>query len=193
MASLKSVKNRKDIVLTIKKITKAMELVATSKIKKAKRNCDKVSQYCLRIEEAFNNLNLNIKKWSDIISINPSNPKAFIVITSDLGMCGAYNSNILKLAKTKISEQDYLFIIGSKGIKIFRKHFNKDKIILSFENVGVRSSAGQSFDFLRSFWFHRRYKFREHIAPIFECGAFHAPHRSPSIWDRRSHLGACLS
>lgn len=136
MASLKSVKNRKDIVLTIKKITKAMELVATSKIKKAKRNCDSISQYCLRIEEAFNNLNLNIKKWSDIISINPSQPKAFIVITSDLGMCGAYNSNILKLAKTKVSEQDYLFIIGSKGIKIFRKHFNKDKIILSFENVG---------------------------------------------------------
>lgn len=136
MPSLKSVKNRKDIVLTIKKITKAMELVATSKIKKAKRNCDSISQYCLRIEEAFHSLNLNIKKWSDIISTNPSNPKAFIIITSDLGMCGAYNSNILKLAKTKVSEEDYLFIIGSRGVKIFKKNFDEDKIILSFENVG---------------------------------------------------------
>lgn len=62
MPSLKSVKNRKDIVLTIKKITKAMELVATSKIKRAKKNCDNISQYCLRIEETFHSLNLNIKK-----------------------------------------------------------------------------------------------------------------------------------
>lgn len=136
MPSLKDVKIRKDTVSTIRKITKAMELVASSKIKIAKRNYDKVKEYSFRIEEVFNNLDSKIKDWSNIIKIDQSKPAAYVVVTSDLGMCGAYNSNINKLAKATIKKDDYIFIVGSKGCKTLRKIFASDKIIKSFENVG---------------------------------------------------------
>ncbi len=136
MPSLKDIKVRKEAVSTIRKITKAMELVATSKIKRAKKNFDKVSEYSTRIEDVFNNMNVKIKDWNSIIKLDPSKPRAFIIITSDIGMCGAYNSNIVKLAKQTIKSDDYLFIIGTKGSKILRRVFAQDKIILSFDNVG---------------------------------------------------------
>lgn len=136
MPSLKDVKSRKETVSTIRKITKAMELVATSKVKSAKRNFDKVSEYSTRIEDVFYNMDAKIHDWSQIIKIDLSKPKAFIIITSDLGMCGAYNSNIIKLAKARITKNDYLFIIGSKGIKSLSRFFDKEKIIMTFEQVG---------------------------------------------------------
>ncbi len=136
MPSLKDVKSRKDTVSSIRKITKAMELVATSKIKTAKRNYEKVLSYSSRIEDVFHNIDIKIKNWNDIIKLDPSKPRAFIVITSDIGMCGAYNSNIIKLARKNITENDYLFIIGTKGSKFLKKNFNPEKIILSFEEVG---------------------------------------------------------
>lgn len=136
MASLKEVKTRKDVVSTIRKITKAMELVATSKIKAAKRNYDQVVQYSSRIEDVFNNINFKIQNWNDIIKLDPSKPRAFIVITSDIGMCGAYNANIFKLTKSVIKEDDYLFIIGTKGVKYFTKNLNSKNIVLTFPNAG---------------------------------------------------------
>ena len=136
MPSLKDVKSRKDTVSTIRKITKAMELVATSKIKTAKRNYEKVLTYSSRIEDVFHNIDIKIKNWDNIIKLDPSKPRAYIIITSDIGMCGAYNSNIIKLARKNIKEDDYLFILGTKGSKFFKKNFNGKNIILSFEEVG---------------------------------------------------------
>lgn len=136
MASLKEVKTRKDVVSTIRKITKAMELVATSKIKAAKRNYDQVVQYSSRIEDVFNNINFKIKNWNDIVKLDPTKPRAFIIITSDIGMCGAYNANIFKLTKSVIKEEDYLFIIGTKGVKYFTKSLNDKNIVLTFPNAG---------------------------------------------------------
>lgn len=142
MPSLKDVKTRKDVVGTIRKITKAMELVATSKIKIAKRYLDQVLQYSSRIEDVFYNMDVKIHDWSKIIKTDLSKPRAFIVITSDLGMCGSYNSNIIKLAKNTIRKNDYLFIIGSKGIKALKRIFDTKKIVMTFENVGDEPNYG---------------------------------------------------
>ncbi len=136
MPSLKDVKVRRDTVSTIRKITKAMELVATSKVKSAKKFYDKVLEYSSRIEDVFHNMDIKIKDWSNIVKTDLSKPRAFVVITSDLGMCGAYNSNIIKLAKSTIKKEDYLFIIGSRGSKILKRHFDENKIKLTFENIG---------------------------------------------------------
>ena len=61
MPSLQAIKSRKDTVVTIRKITKAMELVATSKIRRARQQLDKVLQYSDRIEGVFYNLEKKIK------------------------------------------------------------------------------------------------------------------------------------
>lgn len=136
MPSLQSVKNRKDTVATIRKITKAMELVATSKIRKSKDDFDKVSQYSTRIEDVFYNLDSKIKDLNQIINLNPQAPRVFIVITSDMGMCGAYNANIIRLAKQNINKGDYLIIIGTKGVKILSKFFDEKQILQKFVMVG---------------------------------------------------------
>lgn len=136
MPSLQSVKVRKNTVGTIRKITKAMELVATSKIRKAKLNHENVLQYSSRIEDVFYNLNTQIKNWDEILPLNPNNPRAFIIVNSDLGMCGAYNSNIIKLAKKTIRNDDYVILIGSRGVKVLSKFFDEDKILDKFEGIG---------------------------------------------------------
>ena len=136
MPSLHDVKTRRTTVSTIRKITKAMELVATSKIKKAKRNFDQVSAYSSRIEEVFQGLDQKVKNWNEILKFDDSQPNIYIVITSDLGMCGAYNSNIIRLAKSVIKPHDKLIILGTKGIKILENFFDKSQILQAFDYVG---------------------------------------------------------
>lgn len=136
MPSLQSIKTRKDTVSTVRKVTKAMELISTSKIRKAKNDFEKVFQYSSRIKSIFHGLNNEIKDWDKIIKFDFNKPKIFVVISSDLGLCGGYNSNIIKLSKQEISKNDYLVIIGSKGKKTLTKIFDKDKILLVFESIG---------------------------------------------------------
>jgi F-type H+-transporting ATPase subunit gamma len=60
----------------------------------------------------------------------------FIVITSDLGLCGGYNNNIFKLFKETVSENDYVIVLGSKGSRYIPKNFNEKNILLKFEHIG---------------------------------------------------------
>ncbi len=136
MASLQEVQSRISSVNTTRKITKAMELVSTSKLRKAKKNYEEVSSYSTRIEDIFHNLNTKIKDWNDIIKLDPSLPRVFIVITSDLGLCGGYNNNIFKLFKETVSENDYVIVLGSKGSRYIPKNFNEKNILLKFEHIG---------------------------------------------------------
>lgn len=140
MPSLQNVKNRKETVGTIRKITKAMELVATSKIRRAKINYENVMQYCKRIEDVFFNIEDKIRDWKKILHLDITKPRVFVVINSDMGMCGAYNSNIIKLAKSSITKDDYVILVGSRGIKQLSKVFDNDKILFTFESVGDEPS-----------------------------------------------------
>lgn len=136
MASLQEVKSRINSVNTTRKITKAMELVSTSKLRRAKENYNKVSLYSNRIEDIFHNLNTKIDDWNDIIKLDSSLPRIFIIITSDIGLCGGYNNNILKLFKQNVTSEDYIIVLGGKGVKTISKNFAKDKILLLFPTVG---------------------------------------------------------
>lgn len=136
MASLQNIKIRQETVKTIRKITKAMQLVAASKIRRANEQYEKVLQYSSRIEGVFYNLETKIKDWQQIIKIDLSKPRIFVVNTSDTGMCGAYNANIIKLAKQLIRPEDFVIIVGSRGVKPLSKYFQKSQILQVFENVG---------------------------------------------------------
>ena len=119
MASLQEIKSRLGSIETTKKITKAMQLVATAKLQKAQSNLTSIQEYYTSVHEMFQELLANV---NDIEAIMPKNAKdstLYILITSDMGLCGSYNSNIYKLAKENVRANDKLTVIGSKGVSHF--------------------------------------------------------------------------
>ena len=100
-----STKRRIRSVESTRKITKAMELVSTS-------NLNMTQEILANIED----------KTSIYTDMNRQGPKLYIVVFSNLGLCGGYNANISKCAKEFIDkENDKLIIIGLKGINSLKK------------------------------------------------------------------------
>ncbi|MCR8613330.1 MAG: ATP synthase F1 subunit gamma [Mycoplasma sp.] len=116
MASLEETKRRIKSVTTTRKITKAMQLVATAKLKRAKDNLENIQEYYSAVYDTFHDLLSNVEDIKKLLSNDGSDTKLFIVINSDLGLCGGYNSNIFKLVKQTSSAKDKIISLGSKGI-----------------------------------------------------------------------------
>jgi len=122
MASLQQTKSRIRSVSSTKKITKAMELVATSKLKKAKDLHKALTPYKDEVFEIISYLAKNVED-KDYVFLNngKTNKNLFIIINSSLGLCGSYNIEINKYAMSLVSKDDDLIIIGSKGISYFKQ------------------------------------------------------------------------
>ena len=132
--NLLQTKNRIRSVASTKKITKAMELVATSKLKKAKDLNYKLTPYKNEVFEiiaycANNVLDKDYKYFKE----NKSDKTLNIVITSTLGLCGGYNIAVEKFVNENVSKNDDLIVLGSKGVRFFTsKGYN---IVKSFTEL----------------------------------------------------------
>ena len=116
MASLQEIKSRLGSISTTKKITKAMQLVATAKLQRAKGNLESIQEYYTSVYQMFQDLLGNVKDVSKLFPEKGNDSILNIVITSDLGLAGGYNGNIIKLLKAEHRRGDKVIIIGSKGI-----------------------------------------------------------------------------
>ncbi len=134
MASLQEIKARLGSIETTKKITKAMQLVATAKLQKAQGNLSSIQEYYTSVYDTFQNLLTNVKDVGALMPQNPKDSTLYILITSDLGLCGSYNSNIYKQVKGKIRTNDKLIVIGTKGVSHFR--ITGNKMHLEFAHAG---------------------------------------------------------
>lgn len=118
--SLLQTKNRIRSVASTKKITKAMELVATSKLKKAKDLNFKITPYK---EEVFEIISYCAKNIEDrdykYFNENKAEKELNIIVTSTLGLCGGYNIAIEKYVLNNISKNNDLIVLGAKGITYF--------------------------------------------------------------------------
>ncbi|WP_029513417.1 ATP synthase F1 subunit gamma [Mycoplasmopsis primatum] len=126
MASIQSIQNRIKTVNSIRKITHAMELVSFSKLKKAKNAYDEVAKYDLLIQETFKKIfeNLYEDELQDLINSRSKNEnKLYIIISSDLGLAGSYNSNIIRLSKSLIKPDDKIITIGSYAKKALNQSY----------------------------------------------------------------------
>ncbi len=134
MPSLDDLKKRISSVKSTQKITKAMKMVAAAKLRRAQENAEKGRPY----SEKMNNIILNL---SNGISDKESAPKLLIgtgeekthlciVMTSDRGLCGGFNSNIIKKAKSyfkKILDDNKtlkIITVGSKGYDQLKRTYN---------------------------------------------------------------------
>jgi len=151
MASLDDLKKRIVSVKSTQKITKAMKMVAAAKLKRAQENAEKGRPY----SEKMNNIILNL---ADGISDKENAPKLLagtgedkihlcVVLTSDRGLCGGFNSNIIKKAKAyfgKVLEEGKtlkIITVGSKGYDQLKRLYN-DKII---EKISFKESKNANY------------------------------------------------
>ena len=118
MASMRDIKRRKNSVTSTQQITKAMKLVSTVKLQKARTRAEKTNPYT---EKMYKTISSMLKKSGNIIHpyliAGESKRKAVIVITSNRGLAGGYNSNIVKLITNGEWEKEDLdiYALGSKG------------------------------------------------------------------------------
>ncbi|TAM99316.1 MAG: ATP synthase F1 subunit gamma [Chitinophagaceae bacterium] len=162
---LKEVRNRIRSVQSIQQITKAMKMVSAAKLRRAQDAILQMRPYAQKLQEMLQNIVSNSTGDSDmsLADQRPAEKVLLIVITSDRGLCGAYNMNLIKLAKQTIREkyQDQfnkgnvtMMPIGKKGYDHFTRHnFKVNKgyrdlfLNLSFEDV-QKASAEVMKDFL---------------------------------------------
>ena len=151
MASLDDLKKRIASVKSTQKITKAMKMVAAAKLRKAQESAEKGRPYSEKMNNVILNLSSGIsdKENAPKLLSGTGNDKVHlcVVMTSDRGLCGGFNSNIIKKAKSYflkiLSEGKELKIItvGSKGNDQLKRMYG-DKII---ENISFNESKNANY------------------------------------------------
>ncbi len=116
--SLQATKRRIEFVNATQKITRAMKLVATAKLKVWKTKLENSSYYADNMKKLLTNVFKSIENEEELIN-DPSLPTLYLVITSSLGLCGGYNYNLFKRLLPEIQKNDLLLVIGSRGVSFF--------------------------------------------------------------------------
>jgi F-type H+-transporting ATPase subunit gamma len=127
-AQLRIVRRRIRTVQSTKKITRAMELIASSRIVKAQQRVEASRPYAIQLTKAMEDLARQSGAVQHPLLEDREQPAkaGVLVLTSDRGLAGAYNANVLKVAEGVIREvrgrglEPVLYVIGKKGIGYFR-------------------------------------------------------------------------
>lgn len=133
-ANLKEVRNRIKSVISTQQITKAMKMVSAAKLRKAQQAIVQMRPYANKL----NDMMKNIMSFSsgdgaaEFAKISSKQKPLVVIITSDRGLCGAFNTNILKLVQAQIKDNytdaaksgNLKFLcIGKKGFEFFKRRF----------------------------------------------------------------------
>ena len=146
MANLKDIKNRIQSVENTKKITRAMKMVAAAKVKKAESTVKSARPFANMLTDVFKkmlnacgsgisgdlNLKSAIENYPALLTKRPVDSVGILVITSNKGLAGAYNANIVRNTLSTIKQynekgiKSHLFIVGQKGISALKRKLNDD-------------------------------------------------------------------
>ena len=120
--STKEIKNRIRSMESTRQITKAMEMVAASKLRKAQAQVQNTRPYFQILSATIDDIVRSNRDFSSpYLQERPVKKCAYIVIAGDRGLAGGYNSNILKMVQTEIQGKDaVVFPIGKKAVDYFR-------------------------------------------------------------------------
>ena len=155
MASLKELKGRINSVKSTQKITKAKQMVAAAKLRKAQSSAEAARPYASRLAAVVASL-------SSRVTVNAGTPKLMsgtgksdvhllVVANSDRGLCGAFNANIVKAARLKALELEaegktvLFYLVGRKGRAVIRREY-PDAIIGGFDTTTVREAGYNEAD-----------------------------------------------
>ncbi len=140
-AGLIEIKRRIKSVESTRKITKAMNVVATSKLRKVRKELSNSEDYHLLSEEIVNNLVSSLPDDYENPFFNTSSndlDKLYIVITSDTGLCGGFNGNVANKLNEIIvhKSSSRIVVIGGKGISYMKRYgFDTEKEYIDIPDV----------------------------------------------------------
>ena len=174
MASLKALKVRIGSVKSTQKITKALNMVAASKLRRAQQNATAARPYSERMRDVVESL-------ASRVTPGPSSPKLLagtgsddthliVVVTSDRGLAGAFNSNIVRAARRKAEallrdgKTVHFYIVGRKGRPVLQRLYGKS--IVGQYDTGEMKNPGYS---------HAQ-AIADEIVDRFESGGFDVAH-----------------
>ena len=144
MPSLKDFRNRITSVKSTQKITKAMQMVAAAKLRKAQEAAESAQPYSQRMVAVIANLAASMKDSPGapklMVGTGEAKTHLLVVMTADRGLCGGFNSSIVRLARERITQLERegktvkLFLIGGKGYDQLKRLYS-DRIV---ERVSLR-------------------------------------------------------
>ena len=147
MPSLKALRNRISSVTSIRKITKAMQMVAAARLRRAQEAAEAARPYAEKMGAVISNLAKTAKGQPDAPQLLGGTGREqvhlLIVATADRGLCGAFNTNIVRLARQRIQalqrdgKQVKVLTVGRKGRDQLRRQY-QELIIGSVEFAGVK-------------------------------------------------------
>jgi F-type H+-transporting ATPase subunit gamma len=159
-SSMRDIKRRVRSVTNIEHITNAMKLVSASKLRKAKATFDKTGEYfhfvVESIEDIFNNSTADIPE-KYLAGGREVKTRCYVIITSNRGLCGSFNSNVIRLAETelrKYTESKEIVAVGVKGRDYFQKrdyiicgeYLNQPENIKFIETRAISQPVIQRFE-----------------------------------------------
>jgi F-type H+-transporting ATPase subunit gamma len=150
MASLKALKLRIGSVKSTQKITKALNMVAASKLRRAQQNAVAARPYATRLTQVVGSLAAKVTP-------GPQSPKLMtgtgkddthliVIATSDRGLAGAFNSNIVRAARRKAEDllaegkTVFFYIVGRKGRPVLQRFYPK-QIIAQFDTSEIKNPS----------------------------------------------------
>ena len=174
MASLKELKGRINSVKSTQKITKAKQMVAAAKLRKAQANAEAARPYAARLTEVMGSL-------ASKVTVSDNGPKLLagtgqdqvhllVVANSDKGLCGAFTANIVKAARLKAKELEaagktvLFYLVGKKGRAVIRREYPK-AVLAMFDTSAVRDPG-----------FTEAEKIANELVALFEAGKFDVAH-----------------
>ena len=153
MPSLKDLRNRIASVKATQKITKAMQMVAAAKLRRAQTAAEAARPYAERMETVLSNLASGVSGSSAprlIAGTGSDKVHLLLVLTAERGLCGAFNSSIARLARDKANalkaegKTVKIICVGKKGYDILRRQFAADIIELvdlrAFKQLGFANA-----------------------------------------------------
>ena len=169
MASLKELKNRINSVESTKKITKAMQMVAAAKLRKAQEAAEAARPYAERMAAVMANLSSAMEGPDAprlLVGTGKDDVHLLVVATADRGLCGGFNTNIARLARERVAalvgagKTVKILTVGKKGYEAL-KRLHKDKIVDTVELKDVKSIDGSTAAMIG-----------DKIRTLFEAGEF---------------------
>jgi F-type H+-transporting ATPase subunit gamma len=160
MANLKSIRDRIKSVKNTRKITEAMRLVATAKVRRAQEQVIATRPFADRLAQVLHSLQTRLK-FEDVdlplLQRRPVEKVALLVISGDRGLCGGYNGNVIRRAEIRAQELtdaniEYTYVlVGRKAVQYFtRRDRPIDTKFTELEQIPTAEEASQIADQLLS-------------------------------------------
>jgi len=138
LAKTGDIKRRIRSVHSTKKITKAMEMVAAAKLRKMQQRVVAARPFAEKLQEVMGRLVAHMEDFQHpLLDVRERKKVAYVLFTGDRGLCGGYNSNIIRLAESSLNQEEAdssLILVGRKGREYFRRR--NYPITETFSDIG---------------------------------------------------------